>query len=87
MMQEYFQFLNQYYDKVYVLSIESASARRELFAQRFKGLDYTFFFGADKNKFSIEEAQANNIFNEKYSDFLGAEMPGRWIAFGLKMKF
>jgi glycosyl transferase, family 25 len=64
-MQEYFQQLNQYYDKTYVLSIESAATRRELFAQRFKGLDYSFFFGADKNKFTIEEAKAKNIFNER----------------------
>ncbi len=64
-MQEYFHLLNQYYDKIFVLSIESASARRELFAQRFKGLNYTFFFGADKNKFTIEEAVAKNIFSEK----------------------
>jgi glycosyl transferase, family 25 len=64
-MQKYFQLLNQYYDNIYVLSIESAAARRELFANRFKGLEYSFFFGADKNKFSIEEAVAKNIFSEK----------------------
>jgi glycosyl transferase family 25 len=64
-MKESFQLLNQYYDKIYVLSIESAAARRELFAQRFEGLNYSFFFGADKNKFSIEEVEAKNIFNEK----------------------
>ena len=63
-MQEYFQLLNQYYEKIYVLSIESAEARRELFAKRFKGLDYAFFFGADKNKFTIEEAGVKNIFSE-----------------------
>jgi hypothetical protein len=27
-----------------------------------------------------------NIFDEKYSDFIGAEMPGRWIAGGIKIK-
>jgi vitamin B12 transporter len=27
-----------------------------------------------------------NVFDQHYSDFLGAEMPGRWIAFGAKMK-
>jgi glycosyl transferase, family 25 len=64
-MQEYFQYLNKYYDKIYVLSIESAAARRELFAQRFKGMDYSFFFGADKNKFTVEDAEAKNIFSEK----------------------
>jgi glycosyl transferase family 25 len=64
-MQELFQLLNQYYDKIYVLSIESAIARRELFARRFKGMNFSFFFGADKNKFTIEEAKAKNIFNER----------------------
>jgi vitamin B12 transporter len=28
-----------------------------------------------------------NIFNEDYSDFIGAEMPGRWISVGLQLKF
>lgn len=63
-MQEFFQQLNQYYDKIYVLSVESAVARRELFANRFKGLQYSFFFGADKNKFNIEEVVEKGIFSE-----------------------
>lgn len=29
---------------------------------------------------------AYNLFDEKYSDFIGAEMPGRWIAGGIKFK-
>ncbi len=64
-MQEYFQFLNGYYDKIYVLSVESAVARRKLFAERFNGLQYSFFYGADKNKFSIEEVNQNGIFSEE----------------------
>lgn len=64
-MQEYFQYLNQYYDKIYVLSVESAVDRRELFSQRFKGLNYSFFFGADKNEFNVEDVEDKNIFSEK----------------------
>lgn len=63
-MQEYFQQLNQYYDKIYVLSVESAVDRRELFANRFQGLQYSFFYGADKNKFSIEEVVKKGIFSD-----------------------
>ena len=64
-MQEYFQQLNQYYDKIYVLSVVSAEERRALFAERFKGLDYAFYFGADKNKFSIEQTIEEGIFSEE----------------------
>ncbi len=64
-MQEYFQYLNKYYDKIYVLSVESAADRRELFAERFQGLNYSFFFGADKNKFSIEDVKEKGIFSEE----------------------
>jgi glycosyl transferase family 25 len=64
-MDNYFQRLNIYYDHIYVLSVAAAAERRELFAQRFGGLDYSFFFGADKHKFSIEEAIIKNIFNEE----------------------
>jgi glycosyl transferase, family 25 len=63
-MQEYFQHLNKYYNKIYVLSVESAKERRALFAKRFEGLEYSFFYGADKNKFTIEEAEHGGIFNE-----------------------
>ncbi|MEJ2004581.1 MAG: TonB-dependent receptor, partial [Cyclobacteriaceae bacterium] len=31
--------------------------------------------------------QALNVFNEQYSDILGARMPGRWFAAGLRWKF
>jgi glycosyl transferase family 25 len=64
-MQEYFRYLNEYYDKIYVVSVASATERRKLFAERFAGLNYSFFFGADKNKFSIEDIEANGIFSEK----------------------
>ncbi len=64
-MQEYFQHLNQYYDKIYVLSVAPAVARRELFAKRFNGLEYSFFFGADKNNFTLENIISTGIFSEE----------------------
>lgn len=64
-MQEYFEALNTYYDKIYVLSVRPAVERRELFAQRFKGLNYSFFYGSDKNEFSIPALIEKNIFSEQ----------------------
>jgi glycosyl transferase family 25 len=79
-MQEYFQLLNNYYNKVYVLSVHSAEARRKLFTQRFLGLDYSFFFGADKKNFTIEELVQKNIYSEeltkKHHRYNKVMMPG-----------
>jgi glycosyl transferase, family 25 len=63
-MKEYFKLLNSYYDKIYVLSVEGAASRRKLFAERFEGLEYSFFYGADKNKFIPRELVSANIYSE-----------------------
>jgi glycosyl transferase family 25 len=64
-MEAFFDRLNSYYDSIYVVSVAAAEARRALFAERFKGLDYHFFFGADKSLFTIAEAEAKGVYNEK----------------------
>lgn len=63
-MKEYFQLLNAHYDKIYVLSVQAAEKRRELFAERFNGLSYSFFYGADKNNFTINELIEKKIYSE-----------------------
>lgn len=65
MPQDFFKYLNSYYDKIYVLSVAAAEARRKDFEKRFTGLEYEFFFGADKNKFEIEDIKANGTFSEE----------------------
>jgi len=64
-MREYFQLLNDHYDKIHVLSVRAAEARRKLFAERFEGLNYSFFYGADKNNFTISELIEQNIYSEQ----------------------
>jgi glycosyl transferase, family 25 len=63
-MPAWFQSLNDYYDHIYVLSVESATERRTLFAERFNGLEYAFFLGADKAKFSIEQVESDGTFSD-----------------------
>lgn len=64
-MQEYFRLLNKYYDNIYVLSVRSAEVRRKLFEERFAGLNYSFFYGADKNGFTAKELIEKNIYDEE----------------------
>lgn len=59
-----FEPLNRYYDHIYVLSVKAAVGRRDRFDERFKGLSYEYFYGADKNTFTVEQLEAEGIFNE-----------------------
>lgn len=64
-MQQNFQLLNEYYDKIYVLSVQAAEARRKLFDERFVGMEYEYFYGADKNGFNTEDLIDKKIYSEK----------------------
>ena len=59
-----FAQLNEYYDHVYVLSVAAAAVRRERFDQRFEGLNYSYFYGSDKDQFTIEQLESEGIFSE-----------------------
>lgn len=79
-MENNWKLLNDYYDKAYVISVKSAEHRRERFAKRFAGLNYSFFFGADKNNFSINELIEKRIYSEeltkKHHRYSKSMMPG-----------
>ena len=79
-MNKTIELLNQYYDHVYVLSVSAAEERRALFSERFKGLDYTFFFGADKNEFTPEALIEKKIYSkeltQKHHRYSKGMMPG-----------
>ena len=64
-MENNWKLLNEYYDKAYVISVKAAEHRRNRFTERFAGLNYSFFFGADKNNISISELIEKNIYNEE----------------------
>ncbi|HJS53643.1 MAG TPA: glycosyltransferase family 25 protein [Chitinophagaceae bacterium] len=64
-MKSYWEILNNYYDHIYVISVQSAGKRRESFAERFSGLNYSFFYGADKKDFTTEQLIEKKIFSEE----------------------
>ena len=66
-MKSYWEILNNYYDHIYVISVKSADKRRESFIERFSGLNYSFFYGADKKDFAIEELIEKNIYSQELS--------------------
>jgi glycosyl transferase family 25 len=66
-MKSYWEILNNYYDHIYVISVKSADKRRESFTERFSGLNYSFFYGADKKDLNIVELIEKNIYSEELS--------------------
>ena len=64
-MKLYWEILNKYYDHIYVISVESAIKRREAFAERFSGLHYSFFFGADKKDLTIAGLIDNGVYSKE----------------------
>lgn len=63
-MQNFFTYLNEYFDHIYVITIEPAVHRREKLKQSLGGLNYQFLFGANKAKFSLEELKTKGIYDE-----------------------
>ena len=64
---QYYKYLNEYYDKIYVITIPRATERQENIKKLLKGLDFEFFYGTDKNNWSIEKFVEKGIYNEQLS--------------------
>ena len=59
-----YQSLNNFFDKIYVITLLRAAERHEKIKGALNGLNYSFFYGADKKEFSIEELKAKKIYDE-----------------------
>lgn len=69
-MKEQFQHLNNYFDKILVLTLPRLTSRIESFKEKFEGLDYEFFYGTDKLQTSIESLKNRGAYSTKaYSKF------------------
>lgn len=61
----YFELLNNFFDKIFVISLERSTDRQEHINEVLHGLNYQFFYGADKNNLCLQELKDKNIYNEK----------------------
>ena len=56
--------LNTYFDHIYIITLQRATNRQEQIKSDLNGLNYTFFFGADKNDFKIDTLKETGIYDE-----------------------
>lgn len=64
MTQAKFKALNDFFDHIYVITLQRAVQRHENIKKDLEGLNYSFFFGADKKDFTIEELEQQGIYDE-----------------------
>lgn len=63
-MQPYFDLLNNFFDKIYVITLQRAADRHQHIEQELKGLQYVLFYGKDKNTFDVGTLQQEGVYND-----------------------
>lgn len=63
--QPYLHLLNQYFDHIYVITINRAIDRQEKIREILKGLDFEFFYGVDKLEFPFSEMKKRGMYDEE----------------------
>lgn len=63
-MNSFFEILNDFFDKTYVLTIPSATERQKGFAEDMKGLHYHFFYGTEKQSVTQLQLEESGIYND-----------------------
>lgn len=61
---DHFASLNDYFDHIYVLTLDRARDRQDNIRRVLNGLDWRFFQATDKNDFSEQLIQSQNIYDD-----------------------
>lgn len=62
--QELFNFLNTYFNHIYLVTIERAKDRHIIIEKELEGLHYELLFGTDFKNFSIDELKRSGVYDE-----------------------
>jgi glycosyl transferase, family 25 len=63
--QQFFRQVNEYFDHVYVITLERAKERHEHIKNELEGLEYELFYGVDKKDLDIDELKRLGTYNEE----------------------
>ena len=58
-------YLQQYFDKILVVSVPRFTDRHQSLKQNLDGLEYEFFYGTDKEQLDIETAKSDGTYDEQ----------------------
>ena len=65
-----FDILNNYFDKIYVVTLRKSKDRHEHLKQELDGLNYTFFWGVNGKELNVDELQRNGIYQPLHTRFI-----------------
>jgi glycosyl transferase, family 25 len=57
--------LQQYFDKIFILSVPRFANRHKTVAEKLAGLQYDFFWGTDKLELDLKKAKQDGVYDEK----------------------
>lgn len=63
-MNPFFDLLNHFFDRIYVLTIPAATERQTEFARVMNGLQFRFFYGTEKQTIHLDQLQQAGIYDE-----------------------
>lgn len=64
-MNPFFNILNNFFDKIYVLTIPSATDRHKEFAAAMKGLRFEFFYGIEKQTLDHAHLKESGVYDDE----------------------
>lgn len=63
-MHNRFATLNNYFDKIYILTLARLTDRIALFTKELEGLNYEIFYGVDKEAISLQSLKEEGVYDE-----------------------
>jgi glycosyl transferase family 25 len=57
--------LNNFFDFIYIITLERATERQQKITEPLEGLNYTFFYGVDKKDLTLDHLIESGIYDEK----------------------
>lgn len=73
-------YLQQYFDKIFVVSVPRFTQRHQQVKQNLQGLSFDFFWGADKQQLDFEKIKSDGTYNEQMAKKL--QRQGKALSLG-----
>ena len=70
-------FLQLYFDKIFVVSLPRFTGRQQQIEVRLQGLNFDFFWGADKLQMDDDDVRSNGTYDEQRAKILNWEAWGK----------